>query len=254
MASNNSSQASKSAKESYSLLKSAIALLLIAGCLIASQWQFQRGVDRQARNNLIEAQTMLAPVTLADVSKSPEKFEWRAITAQGSFDASRQILLRNRYFEGKYGFQVLTAFTAKTGEKFWVDRGWVQAGATAVEQPKVSPLPIGQVMINGRLRLDTSLPQGSFFALPSSGTGLISEANAQSSNTEVGLPSAFYIDLVSGSTPLLTPEVPAQLPPLNDGPHYAYAVQWILFGALVVYGRYLIRREVLAGEEISVES
>lgn len=245
-------------KESYSLFKSAVALLLIAGCLIASQWQFQRGADRQARNDLVEAQTALPAISLMDVIGSPisslSTFEWREVTAIGSFDATRQILLRNRYFEGKYGFQVLTAFTANSGEKFWVDRGWVQAADTAIEQPEISPLPVGDVTINGRIRLDTSLPQGNFFALPAIGKGLISEANAQSSNTEVGLQSPFYIDLVSGSTPLLTPEVPAELPPLNDGPHYAYAVQWVLFGALVVYGRYLIRREVLPGKKVSVKS
>ena len=52
----------------------------------------------------------------------------------------------------------------------------------------------------------------------------------------------FYLDLVSGSTPNLTPQVSAQLPELSDGPHMAYALQWLFFGGLVVYGRILIRR------------
>jgi cytochrome oxidase assembly protein ShyY1 len=240
-------------KESFSLFKSAVALLLIAGCLWASQWQYHRGVDRHERNNLIEAQTTLASVKVEDASKNPVANEWREVRATGQFDATKQILLRNRYFEGKYGFEVLTAFTATGGEKFWVDRGWVQAGATAIEQPELPPLPVGQVSINGRLRLDTSLPQGNFFALPSTGTGLISEANARSTNTKTGIDSEFYLDLLSGSVPELTPEVPAQLPELSDGPHFAYALQWVLFGGLVIYGRYLIRREVLTGKELRVE-
>jgi surfeit locus 1 family protein len=52
----------------------------------------------------------------------------------------------------------------------------------------------------------------------------------------------FYIDLLSGSDVELTPAVTAQLPELSDGPHMAYALQWIFFGGLVVYGRILIRR------------
>ena len=40
----------------------------------------------------------------------------------------------------------------------------------------------------------------------------------------------------------LTPDVAAQLPELSDGPHMAYALQWIFFAGLVVYGRILIRR------------
>jgi cytochrome oxidase assembly protein ShyY1 len=239
-------------KESYSLFKSAVALLLIAGCLWASQWQYHRGVDRHQRNNLIEAQTTLPVVGVEIASQSPVAHEWREVKASGLFDPTQQILLRNRYFEGKYGFEVLTAFTTTKGEKFWVDRGWVQAGATALEQPELPKLPTGEVEINGRLRLDTSLPQGNFFALPSTGTGLISEANARSTNSKSGIDSDFYLDLLNGSLPELTPEVPAQLPELSDGPHFAYALQWVLFAGLVIYGRYLIRREVLPRKELGI--
>jgi hypothetical protein len=52
----------------------------------------------------------------------------------------------------------------------------------------------------------------------------------------------FYLDLLSGSDPSLTPKVPAQLPSLSDGPHMAYALQWLFFGGLIIYGRILIRR------------
>ncbi len=239
-------------KESYSLFKSAVALLLIIGCLWASQWQYHRGVDRHQRNNLIEAQTTLPVVSVEVASQSPVAHEWREVKALGVFDPTQQILLRNRYFEGKYGFEVLTAFNTTNGEKFWVDRGWVQAGATALVQPELPKLPNGEVEINGRLRLDTSLPQGNFFALPSTGTGLISEANARSSNSKSGIDSEFYLDLLNGSVPELTPEVPAQLPELSDGPHFAYALQWVLFAGLVIYGRYLIRREVLPRKELGI--
>ena len=59
---------------------------------------------------------------------------------------------------------------------------------------------------------------------------------------------------MEGSLPELTPEVPAELPELSDGPHLAYAVQWIIFAGLIGYGRILIRREVLTREEIGVEA
>jgi cytochrome oxidase assembly protein ShyY1 len=99
--------------------------------------------------------------------------------------------------------------------------------------------------------LDRSLPQGKFFALPTGNKGgLISEANAQASNKEYGIDSTFYIDLLAGDHPELTPDVAASLPELSDGPHFAYALQWIIFAGLVLYGRFLIRREVLTREEL----
>lgn len=234
-------------KEKFSLLKSFVALLLIAGCLWAAQWQFHRGLDRHARNSIIESNSALPPIALARVQSEPTKHEWKTVSVAGQFDISKQILLRNRYFEGVYGFELLTRFTSEDGRVFWVDCGWVKAGSNALTTPNLPELPTGQISIVGRLRLDSSLPRGSFFALPADkSNGLISKANAQSKSKSEN----FYIDLLEGSESSLTPAVPAQLPELSDGPHMAYALQWVFFGGLVVYGRYLIRREVLSVKEL----
>jgi len=213
--------------EKRAILKSVVAIFLIAGCLWASQWQFHRGEDRSARNATIESRI--------------------DITTTGTFDAEEQILLRNRYFEGKYGYAVLTRFTTADGDAIWVDRGWVAAGASATVAPKTPPVPNGIVSITARLRLDSSLPSGSFFALPiNRNEDLVSQLNAQS-----GLASeSYYLDLISGSTPALTPAAPTGIPSLSDGPHLAYAVQWILFAGLVVYGRFLIRKMDLTSGEV----
>jgi surfeit locus 1 family protein len=225
-------------REPLAIFKSLVALGLIALCLWAAQWQYQRGVDRHARNSMIAEHIALPPTPLIKVATEPTRFEWQKVTTSGKFNPDEQILLRNRYSEGVYGFEVLTLFTSIDDRTFWVDRGWVKAGKTATEPPVVTPIPTEIVEITGRLRLDSSLPRGSFFALPASGTGLVGELNAQS---RIGT-EKFYLDLLSGSLPDLTPEVTAQLPELSDGPHMAYALQWIFFGGLIVYGRILIRR------------
>ena len=226
------------AKESWALFKSFIALLLIIFCLWGSQWQYHRGIDRHARNAVIQDRIAQSPIELNSVSGALIDYEWQTVLVEGVFDNEKQILLRNRYNDGKYGYEVLTLFRSTTNKSFWVDRGWVQAGATATTPPVVTEVPTSQVSITGRLRLDSSLPRGSFFALPGKGEGLVSELNAQSQlNTE-----KFYIDLLNGSEQSLTPDVAAQLPELSDGPHMAYALQWIFFAGLVVYGRILIRR------------
>jgi len=225
-------------KEPWSFFKTIIALGLVVLCIWAANWQYTRGVDRHARNNVIEERIAQSPIELSARDADPVNNEWQSVSVNGRFDSNQQILLRNRYSEGKYGYEVLTLFTSNSGEKFWVDRGWVQAGATATTPPEVTKVPEVDVSITGRFRLDSSLPRGSFFALPGDGQGLVSELNAQSQlDTE-----KFYIDLLSGSDPSLTPSVPAQLPPLSDGPHMAYALQWLFFGGLIVYGRILIRR------------
>ena len=226
------------AREKYVFLKSLVALALIALCLIAAQWQYHRGVDRHARNSMIEENIAAPNILLEKAASELSKNEWRTVNAEGVFDASQTILLRNRYFEGKYGFEFLTLFTSSNGEKFWVDRGWIVAGKDAVTAPVIPATPSGTVEITGRMRLDTSLPRGSFFALPANGSGLISKWNAQNEVVTEG----YYLDLLNGSTAELTPNVTAQLPELSDGPHMAYALQWVFFAGLVGYGRILIRR------------
>ena len=225
-------------REKFAFLKSLIALALIVLCFISAQWQYNRGVDRHQRNFLIEENIAAPNISLENAANDLTKNEWRTVTTQGVFDASQTILLRNRYFEGKYGFEFLTLFTNSQGEKFWVDRGWIVAGKDALTAPVIPNTPAGNVEITGRLRLDTSLPRGSFFALPASGSGLISKWNAQNEVVTEG----FYLDLLNGSTTELTPKVSAQLPELSDGPHMAYALQWFFFAGLVGYGRFLIRR------------
>jgi len=224
-------------REKFFFLKSLVALALICLCLIAAQWQYHRGVDRHARNSLIEANIAAPEMSLVAATKDLKKNEWRIVRTSGRFDSNQTILLRNRYFEGKYGFEYLTLFVTPDGAKFWIDRGWLVAGKDALTAPIVPVTPNGMVELVGRLRLDTSLPQGSFFALPTSGDGLVSKWNAQNAvETE-----PYYLDLQSGSW-LSSIKVPAQLPELSDGPHMAYALQWVFFAGLVGYGRILIRR------------
>ena len=142
---------------------------------------------------------------------------------------------------------MLTRFKLNDGRNLWVDRGWVKAGKDAQTAPVITAIPEGQVSIKARLRLDRSLPQGAFFALPATGAGMISKLNAQSGLESEG----FYLDLTGGADPLLTPQVAAQIPELSDGPHVAYALQWIFFAGLIGYGRILIRRgQILTSKEL----
>ena len=229
------------AKEAHPYLTTFVALALIALCVWASQWQYQRGVARHHRNSIIAAHVAQAPVTLEQISSDLPAAEWRKVSVQGRFDPTHQILLRDRYFEGKYGFDLLTLFTDIAGKTFWIDRGWIPPGESAAAAPKLPPTFPGIVSIVGRVRLDQSLPQGSFFAISPSQSGkLIQRWNAQA-KTSVQTES-FYLDLLEVSVPAMLPSAPVQLPELTDGPHLAYALQWIFFAGLIVYGRILLRR------------
>lgn len=225
-------------KEQYAFLKTLVAVALVLLCLWAAQWQYQRGVDRHARNVLIAEQSQLPPIEFQNLLGDIADYEWRKISLRGSFDDKNQILLRNRYHDGMYGFEQLTLFVFDE-RKIWVDRGWVKAGSDATVPPQLQPTNQGLISIDGRLRLDSSLPRGKFFAVANdSERNLVSQLDARKGiQTE-----KFYIDLISASDASMNPDVPVDLPELSDGPHMAYALQWLFFAGLVIYGRRLIRK------------
>jgi cytochrome oxidase assembly protein ShyY1 len=227
-------------KESHAVTATLLGLILIALCLWASHWQYARGVARHHRNFLIASHVDQAVTTLGAMEPNISGAEWRKVSITGKFDQEHQILLRNQYSQGVYGFDLLTLFTDSSARTFWVDRGWIAPGKSALSTPALPMTSTNVVSLTGRIRLEYSLPQGSFFAINPGSNNLISKWNAQSKNS--GKTESFYIDLLTASDPAMTPAVPVELPELTDGPHMAYALQWLFFAGLVGYGRLLLRR------------
>lgn len=237
----------------FSLPSIALTLLavgIIFGSLTAAQWQYNRGVTRHAANTLMVENIEKSKITESALQESSaDEVRWRSITITGTFitaSKSHELLLRNRYSEGKYGFGIITLFTSTSGKRYWVDRGWIAAGANAQATPMVPPTNDKEVTIIARVRSEDLSHRiaGSFFALPTSRTSEQSRL-AKWNKDESVASEPFYFDLISASDFALTPKVPAELPELTDGPHMAYALQWLFFAVLAIFGRVLLLRENL---------
>jgi len=72
-------------KEPWAIFKSLIALLLIALCLWAAQWQYHRGIDRHARNTIIEERIAKPALELDTVGKNLENYECQKVRTCGVF-------------------------------------------------------------------------------------------------------------------------------------------------------------------------
>jgi cytochrome oxidase assembly protein ShyY1 len=224
-----------------SLLQSFVALVLVAACLYAAQWQFSRGANQSATNKIIAANLDLPSLTMNDVADlDPVSNQWREINLTGKFSQDKQELVRNRYYEGKFGFEVLTLFTATNGENFWVDRGWVAAGPNAATPPVVEPIASGNLEITARIRSEnlSRQLQGSFFVTRASSEKPESIAKLQGIDA-----NAYYLDLLGSPSGQVKPLTEIELPELSNGPHYAYGIQWLAFALLTLIGRFLLFRE-----------
>jgi cytochrome oxidase assembly protein ShyY1 len=228
-----------------------VALALVAGCLFAAQWQFSRGANQSATNKIIAANLDLPSLTMNEVENlDAVSNQWRKVTLQGSFSQDKQELVRNRYHEGKFGFEVLTLFTATNGENFWVDRGWVAAGPNAATPPIVETVASGNLEIIARIRSEnlSRQLQGSFFV-----TRATSEKPKSITKLQGVEANAYYLDLLGSPDGRVKPLTEIELPELSNGPHYAYGIQWLAFALLALIGRFLLFRETKRLSLVKVE-
>jgi cytochrome oxidase assembly protein ShyY1 len=223
------------------LARTAIAVILCIGCLWASQWQYHRGQNQAHLNRIIKQNQSLPPLNESQLAGSDALAnQWRNVLLHGNFLPNHQLLIRDRYYQGVFGFEVLTLFHSPIAGDYWVDRGWVKAGENAATPPHVPQPTLGNISITARIRSENlnRQIQGSLFALPHSASNTFTIAHAQ------GVSAApFYLDLVSGIPANAGPINQIELPDLSDGPHYAYAIQWLAFAVLILIGRGAIFRE-----------
>ena len=218
-----------------------IALNLILGCLLAAQWQFHRGQARVANNSIIRVNENQTPSAIENLAAiNPLKDQWRQFKIAGAFDPNHQSLIRNRYNQGRYGFEVLQLFHLSTAlpakESIWLDRGWVSAGKSAATAPTIPPVSSNQVSVVVRVRSEnvSKQLQGSFFATKSNyNTVNLTQLQGVSAQN-------YYADLISSSDKSTAPLTIIELPDISDGPHYAYAIQWLAFGLMIAIGRVLL--------------
>ena len=194
---------------------------------IAAQWQWNRHLERDARNELIVQNAVQDPVPvdgLVTAAVTPN-IEWRQVSISGHFEPSQQKLWRKQALYGEPGFIVITPFVGADGRRFLVKRGWVAADGK-VPTPEVNLTVSSQtqnIVVRARLLEKTSEPDPA--DLPAGQTN--NPATMLAKNTVTGL-----FELVSSDTAQTLTAL--DLPDRDAGPHVGYVGQWIIIGISAV--------------------
>jgi cytochrome oxidase assembly protein ShyY1 len=227
----------------------AAALAFAVAAFFLGQWQWHRYEAKAARADRINAHYGARPLPLVDVLRAapmPLSEEWTRVTATGRYAADRSLLVRNRPYEGTYGYEVLVPFVVDGGGTVLVDRGWVQNAKTAESLPTVPPAPTDEVTVTGWLRrsepsLGRTLPAGQVASIN------LGEAGRQVGEPLLGAYVVLEVErLPDGSAPPSPTALEA--PDTGLGPHQAYAFQWwmAMVGGFVLVG-FGMRREYREG-------
>ncbi|MEO7122520.1 MAG: SURF1 family protein, partial [Lacisediminihabitans sp.] len=168
--------------------------------------------------------------------------QWMRVTVTGKYLPDEQLLVRNRPTNNGPGFEVLTPLQRANGSIFIVDRGWVPTGNKQDAPDSVAAPPAGEVTVIARLqpsepKLDSRGATGNQIAtihLPEVATMV--KGNIYRSAYGV-------LDSQSPAGTALT-AVNATAPVLDEGLHWSYMVQWVIFALIGFFGLgYAVRQE-----------
>ncbi|MCU1405598.1 MAG: conserved rane protein [Glaciihabitans sp.] len=224
----------------------AFAVAFAVACVLLSQWQFSRRDEALAEIAKVEQNYDSVARPLEDVLATTDAFEesqeWTPVTMSGTYLVDEQILVRNRPYGGRPGFEVLTPLELENGTVFVVDRGWIPTGSAQDSPDFVPAAPTGQVTVEARLKPGETNLRGR-----TAPAGQIPTINLPTIAELVGgdIYTGAYGQMVTESPAAADARPAAAVKPEEDeGPHLSYAFQWIIFAFFGFFGLgYALRTE-----------
>ena len=208
-----------------------LAAATVAFCAVAiwaGLWQTRRAAEKAEIQARIDRLATDPAVTLPAAPVSARDYALRRVVAQGAFDGTRTIFLDNKVLHGRAGYHVVSPLRLAGGDRYvLVDRGWVAAGRTREELPRV-PTPPGAQRIEG-----VAIVPGAIYELASAPPAgpvwqnLQLDHYAQWSGLAL---QPIVIQQTSGADDGLAREWPR--PDAGVDKHRIYALQWYSFAVL----------------------
>lgn len=226
------------------LLLTLVVLVFATACFaLLAPWQFHRHEERKATNAAVQGSFDATPEPLGAVPPG----EWRKVTLSGEYLPDAEAVARLRTVQGEAAFEVLTPFRLDDGSTVLVDRGFVRP-VQGVHVPEYAAPPAGRVQLVARFRTGETDPQRrpAFTDASTDGHRQVYAIDTRAVGDAAGLtirPGYLQLD---GGSPGVLGALP--LPQLEAGPFLSYALQWIAFGAMALFGLFFFTwREIKPG-------
>jgi surfeit locus 1 family protein len=224
-----------------------LLLVVVAVCIRLGFWQLSRHEQRQAINTAVAARLRGEPVTDVTALQDTAGLFYRPATLHGTYDSDRSIVLPGRSLRGVPGVHLLTPLLPTgRGEAVLVNRGWVPS-------PDAATIDVADFVV-----LDTVLVDGLVLPFPGGAESLAQRQPRTAAGDGFQrvwfaidsdrLRAQFPYPLLPVTVQALPAEgagaavargqYPARLepPPLDDGPHFGYALQWFSFALIGLIG------------------
>jgi len=211
-----------------------IVFSLVAGaiCLRLGIWQLDRLAGRRAATAEARARRDLHP---ADIRQVGDTGRDRRVSATGRYDYDREIVLRGRGRQGVPGVEVVTPLVlAGTDTAVLVLRGYVPSADAISYNPALH-----READSGTVRgIGWPVPVDPAGASPSGRNGQVTWRRLDLGTVRDSLPYPVVSLYIIADSPATVSPAPSRVapPPLDDGPHLNYAIQWFGFAAIAFGG------------------
>ncbi len=215
-----------------------VTLLVVAASGVMVRlgfWQLDRLAQRRAYNARVLAQLTSPKVDLnreALTIEDPEAYRYRGAFVRGRFVPEDEILVRNRFYQGRPGYRVLTPLRIEGFSEPWVvmvDRGWMPEPLPEF----VPPPPQGTVEVHGYLMPGETAPDNATPPAEGEAWFWIDLRMLDDRRPYRVLPFYLVQTPPEGEVDTTPPIQSPRQVTLTEGPHLGYAIQWFLFAAVL---------------------
>lgn len=208
-------------------------------CIRLGFWQLSRLSERKAFNQELRSRAETPPVDFAAIPRDTGAAHFRRVKISGDYDYAHEIILVERTRDGSPGVNILTPLRMSGSDTaVLINRGWVYApDAMTVDLSKWrEPVQMSGEAYVQNYSTREGVPQSK------SKPNAFRWADRKAISQAIPYPIApVYLVLIGGRSPANVPPR-IEVPPLDEGPHQSYAIQWFSFAAIAIVGMILYAR------------
>lgn len=219
-----------------------VTLLVIAGCFVLVRlglWQFDRLDQRRAFNAHVAERWREEPLPLTAAALPPslEELEYRRVSVEGTYDYENQIVLTNQPRGNTSGVILVTPLVMEDGKAVLVARGWIpytESTPDAIgrfDEEAVAP-------IVGLIQETQLYPGGQAVPVPASAQREWYYLNIDAIQPQMPyeLLPVFVLQLPEEGRSAATLPFRQEPLTLDEGSHFSYAIQWLMFAVILGFG------------------
>ena len=219
-----------------------IAVVLTLGFMRLGGWQLARLHQRQRLNAELASRAEDSAVAISQLPTDTANAHYRRVSVQGVYDYPNEIVLTLRSREGSPGVNIVTPVkTSGTDTAVLVVRGWVYS-------PDGTTIDLGKwregAEANGSGFVETYPPPRDGPNLSTTHPNAYRWLDRSTLEKRFNYPLKPYYVVLTAPVGDTTRNTPPRLtvPPMDEGPHRSYAIQWFSFAAISIIGTILFLR------------